>query len=729
MSVELKTHNKIAYESIKKHLEESNKTCAIHATGTGKSFLALKFFEDNINNRLLFLAPTYQVLYQFKKNVIRNILTIPTDNLNSNDIENILERYLPNMTFELYLNVDKIANNKYDNIVMDEFHRTGAKEWYKSITKLLENNKEAKILGITATPKRYLDNNKDMSDIIFNGNIASELSLVDAICKGILPAPTNVNAIYSFENELIKIQNLINLRKDNKKEDLQKKLDILKKQIDNAEGINDIFKKYMPKPNGKYIVFCKDIKDLEEKEKLASSWFSKVNSNIKIYDIHSNKTDKENNAIIDSFEHSNDDSLKLLYSVEMLNEGLHVDDIDGVIMLRPTQSPIIYLQQLGRALSAGKTNEPLIFDVVNNIINLDYIYEIKKEIENRANSITVDNPDNTNNKEKEKLENILNKFKIFDDLIDLKNLILKLEKEANFTWEDYYKLAKAYYEHKGNLEISINFKTTNGYEYDENGVNLGIWIATQRKAYKGKGINKITPEQIDLLNKIGMRWDNLDLMDNWMKYYNLAKTYYEHKGNLEISINFKTINGYEYDENGVALGQWIVHQRKAYKGKGINKITPEQIDLLNKIGMRWDNLDLMDNWMKYYNLAKAYYEHKGNLEISRDFKTTNGYEHDENGVALGNWINNQRQAYKGKGNCRITREQIKLLEDIGITWFGKTIDNKLQQEEIATKNTLSKQKEILNRFYTLLNKHKETEQIDKESINNEFLDQLNNKLK
>ena len=58
--------------------------------------------------------------------------------------------------------------------------------------------------------------------------------------------------------------------------------------------------------------------------------------------------------------------LKLLYCIDMLNEGIHVDDVDGVILLRPTVSPIIYLQQIGRALSAGSKNQPVIFDLVNN---------------------------------------------------------------------------------------------------------------------------------------------------------------------------------------------------------------------------------------------------------------------------------------------------------------------------------------------------------------------------
>ena len=76
--------------------------------------------------------------------------------------------------------------------------------------------------------------------------------------------------------------------------------------------------------------------------------------------------------------------------------------------------------------------------------------------------------------------------------------------------------------------------------------------------------------------------------------------------------------------------------------------------------------NIKESWMHKYSLAKAYFEYHGNLEISQSYKTLNGYEYSEEGIALGTWITNQRQAYKGMGNCKITEEQINLLEEIGM---------------------------------------------------------------
>ena len=131
-----------------------------------------------------------------------------------------------------------------------------------------------------------------------------------------------------------------------------------------------------------------------------------------------------------------------------------------------------------------------------------------------------------------------------------------------------------------------------------------------------------------------------------------------------------------------------------------------------------------EKWNKNYKLAKAYYEYYGNLEISQPFKTINGYKYDENGIALGVWISNQRKAYKGQGTNKITEEQIKLLNQIGMKWFSKNINIKLQKEEINEKNINRKKIELYNRFIEYLSKYKNDELPSKEEINLKFIKKL-----
>ena len=303
-------------------------------------------------------------------------------------------------------------------------------------------------------------------------------------------------------------------------------------------------------------------------------------------------------------------------------------------------------------------------------------------------------------------------------------------RDNNEEWNKKYELAKTYFEHHGNLEIPQGYKTLNGYEYAEEGIALGIWITTQRQTYKGKVTNKITEEQIKLLEEIGMRFETNFKEKEWNKKYELAKAYFEHNGNLEILQSYKTLNGYEYTEEGISLGAWLNTQRQAYKGKCAYKITEEQIKLLEEIGMRFETRDNNEEWNKKYELAKVYFEYNGNLEIPYSYKTLNGYEYTEEGIALGIWITTQRQAYKGIGNCKITEAQIKLLEEIGMKWFLKIGTDKKNQEEIITeKNSRRKQIEMLNRVKSYLNTLDESEVLSKEEINQGMIDALNHKIK
>ena len=143
-------------------------------------------------------------------------------------------------------------------------------------------------------------------------------------------------------------------------------------------------------------------------------------------------------------------------------------------------------------------------------------------------------------------------------------------------WSKNYELAKKYYEHHGNLLIPVKFKTSDGYTEDKNGVKLGSWIFRQRQNYK-----ILSEERKQELNEIGFVLNVYD--ENWSKNYELAKKYYEHHGDLLITVRFKTSDGYTYDEAGVKLGNWIMNQRQGYE-----KLSEERKILLSSIGMVWN---------------------------------------------------------------------------------------------------------------------------------------------
>ena len=90
---------------------------------------------------------------------------------------------------------------------------------------------------------------------------------------------------------------------------------------------------------------------MREMAEKAPEWFESFGAP-RIYRVYSE--DAAAARVFRAFEKDESERLKLLFCIDMLNEGVHVEGVDGVILFRPTVSPIIYKQQIGRALCAGK---------------------------------------------------------------------------------------------------------------------------------------------------------------------------------------------------------------------------------------------------------------------------------------------------------------------------------------------------------------------------------------
>ena len=824
MAIELYKHNKKAYSNVLEHFETTNRTCVVHATGTGKSFISLKWLEDNKDKKCLFLAPTHAIIDQFKTHIEDNGLSLSD---------------FPNLEFELYTNVNnRIADNKYDCIVMDEFHRCGAKEWSKGINKLLDNNEDAKVLGLSATPIRYLDDNRNMADEIFDGDIASEISLAEAIAMGILPPPTYIASIYSFDDEIEKIQGKINKYKNKEeREELQKRLNEAKQEIEKSRGLSEVFEKYITNTKGKYIVFCKDKPHMELIKEKSNEWFKNINK-IKVNDVYYEKGRELNKYAIDSFENNERDELKLLFSIEMLNEGVHVKSIDGVIMFRPTSSPIIYFQQLGRALSVGHNAHPIVFDVVNNYECLDQIHKLKGEV-----ARIIGTGSSTG------IGDILDNFKIIDCNKDIREILDKLDDDLEITFDERLKEVVNYLKSEEGKNImsvnAVNKKFSSGsdmsnwliynktkiieasndgnedalyivsrfnwtfssdqrlkevvdYLKSEEGQNITFYRTINKKFSSGYSmrfwLDSNKPKIIEISNEnedalyIVNRFSWIFLFDQHLKEvtdylkskegqnitgYSKIKKKFSSGSDMAnwISLNKpKIIEVSNENEDALYIAkrfEWLkekvvlsFEQRlkevadylKSEEGQNIifyNNINkkfssgtdmaywiygnkPKIIEVSNEnedalyIAKRFEWFEEKLDWGGMYELAKAYSEsHNGSLKISQNFKTVNGYEYDEDGIALGSWISTQRGVYKGQVSGILTQEQIKMLEDIGMIWFDDKIDDKLQSQIIDEKNKLKKQKEILNRFNSLLNNYDGESLPSKEDMNDDFIDQLN----
>ena len=149
-----------------------------------------------------------------------------------------------------------------------------------------------------------------------------------------------------------------------------------------------------------------------------------------------------------------------------LNEGVHVESISGVILFRPTISPIVYKQQIGRALTAGDTAAPLILDVVNNFEGLCSIAGLQGEMQKAVHRLEA-------NGEGDKI--ITEQFEVIEQVHDCRVLFERLQASVSSSWDHYFSETSIYYAEYGNLNIPRSYVTAAGER-------LGQWVASQQWA-------------------------------------------------------------------------------------------------------------------------------------------------------------------------------------------------------------------------------------------------------
>ncbi len=651
-SLDLYKHNEVAYRKIDDAYQRGKDVVGIvHATGTGKSYLALNLAYHNQNKKVVYIVPSNGII-EHLENIIRK------SGLNK-------EKDFANVEFRTYqslinLSLKEMENIDCDLLILDEFHHLGAPIWGARTKTFIETHPNIKIFGMTAYTIRDRNTSyeRDMAnpetDELFSNKIISRYDLCDAIIDGILSQNiTYKTSVIGLEEILKKLENKtssLGLEEENKKE-----LEIARKRITEAPNISKIIKETIHS-NSKLIYFCppfseKGVNDIEAIKKEAIEWFKQITAeeNIVFYSTTSEMgTDGKKNREafyqdVDLSGNNVSNKLRVMFAINQYNEGIHAPNVDGVIMGRGTSSDIVFFEQLGRALAVNRNNNPVIIDLAGN-------YTYMNELENNIKDRIKEQSEKTGRTNKRK--NIPEvKFNIEIQNIDIFNFLSDYYKRINRTWNDYYELARKYYETHGDLEITREFQTNDGVNYDLNGkINLGRWITNQRQRCLPES------ERGKLLLEIGMRFKRIRFSLPWNEMYIYAKKYYETHGDLEVPAKFKTNDGATYDPNGkINLGQWIRSQRHLCHPES------ERGKLLFQIGMRFENIISTLSWKEMYEYAKKYYGAYGNLEIPQKFKTNDGTTYDSNGkINLGKWISNQRQ------KCSPKSEQGKLLLQIGM---------------------------------------------------------------
>lgn len=604
----LREHNKPTYEKINEAFEYAQSVAVSQATGTGKSFLAIKWLADKLKDgqTALYLAPNENIANQFKKHI--KILGL------AEKLKNVKFVLYPSLQTEVDAMLESSTNVDY--IIADEFHRLGATTWNPAYLELIENNPEALVLGLSATPVRYLDGERDMAEELFEESVEG-INLVDAIKQGIIPTPNYVQGVISYSASLEQLEKRLKYVKDeNSRNEINKEIKKLKRNIEQAGGLEELFGEYIVKKDGKYVLFCSDLNHLLEiKEKIENGLFSKVSSNVKVYDVSYKKTESQIEREIDKFEKDEGEELKIMLSVEILNEGVHIKGLDGAIMMRKTISPRIYLQQLGRVLAVGGKEKPLVIDVVENYESLEFLgsYFTDNEYESTGRG-----------------EEFVLPFEVKGRSVEIDKFIKNIEDlmYKSTGTHGWLALAREYCNQNGNLKVPLREK--NG-SYSR----LYEWMRAKKIIYRKDPNDKKNKWIFDELSAIDPNWHKDRAPGNreqQEKKLQECMEYFEIHGNLEVP-----------EEGGKnRLYYWISQIKNEYRKdpKNANKLWI--FESLFAIDPNWyifrgkGSIDLQK---KFIEGCRQYFEKYGNLRMS-------AYQKDGTIVPYYQWLDSRKQEYR-----------------------------------------------------------------------------------
>lgn len=334
-----------ALYSLEKSREEGfDKGLVVAATGIGKTYLSA--FDSAKYNKILFVAHREEIIKQAAQSFknVRNSDDIGFFYSNQKDTKNsFIFALVQTLGKEQYLNEEYFSKDYFDYIIVDEFHHAVSSNYKKIIDYFIPKF----LLGLTATPERL-----DSKDVfaLCDYNMVYEVRLKDAINKGWL-VPFRYYGIY---DETVNYEHID--YKNGKYDD---------KQLEEALMLNKrgevILNHYLKYNSKRAIGFCASRHHAEYMAKI----FNENNiPSAAVYSGEKGEYSEERNIALSKLTSG---EVKVIFSVDMFNEGLDVPAIDMVMFLRPTQSPTIFLQQLGRGLRKFKDKKYLnVLDFIGN---------------------------------------------------------------------------------------------------------------------------------------------------------------------------------------------------------------------------------------------------------------------------------------------------------------------------------------------------------------------------
>ncbi|MCT7585792.1 DEAD/DEAH box helicase [Aliarcobacter butzleri] len=320
-----------------------NKALIIAATGTGKTYLSAFDVKNFKAKTILFLVHRENILIKAKQSFETILPQINSFGLYTGNKKEQDKNYLFSTIQTMSSNFLEFSQDFFDYIIIDEAHHVTS----PSYKKILDYFKPKFLLGLTATSNR-MDGNSIYE--VFDENIALDIRLNEALEHNLI-VPFHYYGISDIQS--IDYENV-----DLTKIDLLAKLLSVNKRVD---FIIDKMNFYSNSGNKRKVLgFCVS----KEHSNFMSEEFNKKGINSITLTSEDSISKREDS--IKRLENEND-SLEVIFTVDIFNEGIDIPSINMVLFLRPTNSPIVFVQQLGRGLRKYKNKEFLtVLDFIGN---------------------------------------------------------------------------------------------------------------------------------------------------------------------------------------------------------------------------------------------------------------------------------------------------------------------------------------------------------------------------
>ena len=330
------------------------KALAIAATGTGKTYMSV-FDAMQVNpKKALFVVHRGDILFKAKEsfdNVLSNTIEDYSSDIYQGAKGNKSAKYLFVTEDTLVLHLKDFSPEEFEYIIIDEAHHAAD----NSYTKILEYFKPKFLLGLTATPER--PDGKDIFEI-FDFNRAVNIRLRDSLEKDLV-CPFHYFGINDVDG--VDYEQLVH-----SPEDGDAYLEEVAKMLMKSKRSDFVFEKINfyghDGDKTKCLGFCATV---EHAEFMADEFNKKLGEGSAIA-LSGKNSVQERQKYLKQLE-DDDTKLQYIFSRDIFNEGIDVQDINLVLMLRPTQSSIVFTQQLGRGLRKIKGKEFLtVLDFIGN---------------------------------------------------------------------------------------------------------------------------------------------------------------------------------------------------------------------------------------------------------------------------------------------------------------------------------------------------------------------------